>query len=190
MLIQYFPNPFSMADYNSIISDENEDFDLFKLGFNTKYQFVESATHGIYLLLSSFNLQPGSKVGLPPLICNSVTLAILKAGFKPYYFDINNNLNSDYFLIPDSFGGSSKFKYVFKINSDAKKSSAFLSLMKENGIEIHNCSSTDSVHTQNLQLLNSNKLKNNLFELSTEAGIPEENFNEAAKIMNDHISYL
>lgn len=370
MLIPYFPNPFSLNDYNSIVLDQNEDFDLPKLGFNSNYQFVDSATHGIYLLLKSFNLPPDSKVGLTPLLCNSVTTALLKAGFKPYYFDINNefvldfneqfflesgikvlilphlygalhpdtekiikwckdnsvfiisdtaqsfglkyngrptieigdggvysfgfgkastcaggavvynlnkevfysrnsilkiinnklskiklasrtyslmkskknffskkifeiitnvinsysidinkiqynslkkliekkeeiktrrnnnydvlknNLNPDYFHIPDSFCNSLKFKFVFTINSDAIKSSAFVSLMKEKGIEIHNCSSTDSVHTQNLQLLNYNKLKNNLFELSTEAGIPEENFYEAVKIMNNHINYL
>jgi hypothetical protein len=40
-------------------------------------------------LLKSFNLPPKAKVGLPPLISNSVLLAILKAGFKPYFFDIS-----------------------------------------------------------------------------------------------------
>lgn len=91
MLIPYFPNPFSQQDYNSILTDTNTEFNLQNPGFNSKYQFINSASQGIYLLLKSFDLKIGDKVGLPPLLCNSVTDAILKAGLFPYYFDINND---------------------------------------------------------------------------------------------------
>ncbi|MFO7525506.1 MAG: DegT/DnrJ/EryC1/StrS family aminotransferase [Ignavibacteriaceae bacterium] len=367
MLIPYFPNPFSLTDYYSIISDKRTEPDIHNLGFTSKYQFVNNASLGINLLLKSFGLEPGSKVGLSPLICNSVTIAILKAGFTPYFFDINNdyisefkeqsfnnsgirayilphlygamhpqtveivswcrqnnvflisdtaqsfgltinnlpaielgdggvysfgsgkasscagggivynlnvrisylnnpfinminneqskyklasrtygldkykkgglsgslrgylssftgdynpgitriqfnaiklflkhreeiqikrninssilqnNLDPQYFIMPGSFSDSLKFKYIFSLNLAEKKKSEFISAMRIKGIEIHNCSHTDSTHTKDNQLSNYEKLKNHLLELSTESSIPEKNFNKAADIMNHHI---
>jgi dTDP-4-amino-4,6-dideoxygalactose transaminase len=368
MLIPYFPNPFSLQDYNSIITDTNSELNLQNLGFSSKYQFVNKAGQGIYLLLKSFNLKPGSTVGLPPLVCNSVTDAILKAGFAPYYFDINNefildydeetlnqsgisvlilpqlygslhpqteeiiswckrnhvflisdtaqsfglklngspaielgdggiysfgfgkastcaggamvynlkikinyisnsfvrniynmfsqsklavrtyginivkkdylmnklnsyisnltysqvfgisriqfnsikkflekkneiqskrnknymilkeNLNNRYFIMPNSFSDSLRFKFPFTLALDEKKTSDFIAAMREKGIEIHNCSQTAHVHTYNKKLYNYNKLKNKLFELSTESSIPEENFYKASEIMNNYFT--
>lgn len=366
MLIPYFPNPFNLDDYYSILSDTNKELNLLNLGFNNKYQFVNNASHGIYLLLKSFNLDPGSRVGLPPLLCNTVTIAILKAKLEPYYLDINNdyilnfdeqsfnkagiralilphlygalhseceeietwcknnkvllisdtaqsfglkhhdlpaielgdggvysfgfgkasscagggvvyNLNSQiscsdnpfinminnalskhklasrtfglntykrdnllrifngylshsaaiynpgiariqfnslkkfldhreeiqmkrinnytilrdnldpkYFIVPESFNDTLKFKYAFSLNPDENKFSEFTRAMQKEGIEIHNCSHTDSIHTQDRILPNYNKIKNQLLELSTESSIPEDNFYKASDIMNSY----
>jgi dTDP-4-amino-4,6-dideoxygalactose transaminase len=368
MLIPYFPNPFSLKDYNSILTDKNTELNLQNLGFSSKYQFVNKAGQGIYLLLKSFNLEQASKVGLPPLVCNSVTDAVLKAGFTPFYFDINNdfifnydeetlkqsgicvlilpqlygalhpqteeiiswckrnqvflisdtaqsfglkfnglpaielgdggiysfgygkastcaggamvynlhtrikhlsnafvnsiynmlsknklavrtyginivkkdylmnklnsyisnltysqvfgisriqfnsikkflekkneiqskrnknymilkeNLNSRYFVVPNSFSESLRFKFPFSLKLDEKKTSNFITAMREKGIEIHNCSQTAHVHTYDKKLYNYNKLKNKLFELSTESSIPEENFYKASEIMNSYFT--
>lgn len=370
MLIPYFPNSFSLSDYNSIIKDKNKEFNLINLGFNKKYQFVNSASQGIYLLLKSFNLEPGTKVGLPPLVCNTVTTAIIKAGFTPYYFDINkdyvlnydehifckseikalilphlygalhpdsekiinwcknnkvllildsaqsfgleykglpvieigeggvysfgfgksstcaggaivynlnrsiiyaknpfynlinytlsknklasrifglnkyrknylfnifnsylsnltsnqilgissiqfnslkkylniideiqikrnnnysvlkNNLNPKYFIVPESYANSLKFKYTFTLNMDVRIIPDYILTMQNEGIEIHKCSRTDSIHTDGKRLPYYNKLKNNLFELSTESSIPEENFYKAADIMNSYLKKI
>ncbi len=366
MIIPYFPNPFSLNDYHSIISDKNDDLNITELGFSSKYQFVNNASQGIYLLLRSFNLEPGSKVGSSPLLCNSVTSAILKAGLSPYYFDITkdyildydekyfnksgisalilphlygslhpdtekivnwcknnkifllsdtaqsfglifndkpaielgdggvysfgfgkasscaggalvynlhsridyknnpfinsinitisksnlanrifdldvykrnnllslfrnylsqfasvynlgitkiqynslkkylqnrdeiqtkrtnnfsilkNNLNPNYFIIPESFRASLKFKYIFSLNLEEDKIADFTSAMIKNGIEIHPCSRTDSVYTQDKVLPNFHKIKNRLLELSTESSIPEDNFYKASDIMNSY----
>ena len=370
MIIPYFPNPFSLSDYNSIISDTNKELDLINLGFNSNYKFVNSASQGIYLLLKSFNLAPGSKVGLPPLVCNTVTTAIIQAGFTPNYFDINNNyvlnfdeqifsksgikalilpnmygalhpdtekiinwcknnqmllildtaqsfgleyhglpliefgdggvysfgfgksstcaggaivynlnnsisyldnpfinlinvtlskhklasrtfglntyrnnylfnmlnsyfpkftsnkilsisriqfnslkryllnrdeiqikrgknysilknnLKSEYFIVPESYTNSQKFKYTFTLNMDERIIPDYISTMRNKGIEIHKCSRTDSMHTDGKKLPYYNKLKNNLLELSTESSIPEENFYKAADIMNSYFKKI
>jgi dTDP-4-amino-4,6-dideoxygalactose transaminase len=89
-IIPFFPNPFSYSDYEKILTDENRDLNPVELGFDPKYQFINSGSEGITLLLKSFHLPINSRVGMPPLLCNSVKRAVIKADLQPFYFDISS----------------------------------------------------------------------------------------------------
>lgn len=88
-IIPFSPNSFSEKDYRLIVKDKNRIINIDKLGLGTKYQFVDSGSSGIYNLLKSFDLPINSNIGIPALICNSVSKSIKKAGHIPYYLDIN-----------------------------------------------------------------------------------------------------
>ncbi|MDR3628034.1 MAG: DegT/DnrJ/EryC1/StrS family aminotransferase [Ignavibacteriaceae bacterium] len=135
-IIPFFPNPFSNQDYKAILADENRELNPAKLGFGFKYHFINSGSNGISLLLKSFNLPKKAKVGLPPLISNSVLLAILKAGFQPYFFDISKEFQLTFhkslfeksrikaLVLPHMYGSANPFSE--EIISWCKENSVYL----------------------------------------------------------------
>jgi hypothetical protein len=95
-IIPFFPNPFTYQDYKIIKADENRKLDPDFLGFNDRYNFINSGRKGILLLLESFHLRKNSRVGLPPLICNSVAETVRDAGLNPYFLDISNEFQLEF----------------------------------------------------------------------------------------------
>lgn len=56
---------------------------------------VSSARMGISYALQSFDLKPGARVGVQPYTCSSVLSAIVTAGCRPLFIDINDQLTLD-----------------------------------------------------------------------------------------------
>jgi perosamine synthetase len=53
---------------------------------------INNARTGLRLLLNSFNLPHNAKIGVQVLNCHTVFTAIVKAGYKPIFIDIDDNL--------------------------------------------------------------------------------------------------
>lgn len=53
--------------------------------------FVNKARIGIRISLQSLELKKGSKIGVQPLTCHSVLLAIINSGYNPVFIDIDEN---------------------------------------------------------------------------------------------------
>ncbi|GAB2551954.1 hypothetical protein GCM10027085_49330 [Spirosoma aerophilum] len=58
-------------------------------------QLVSSARMGIYYALGSFGLKAGAGIGVQPYTCSSVLSAIVAAGYRPVFIDINDELTLD-----------------------------------------------------------------------------------------------
>jgi perosamine synthetase len=54
--------------------------------------FTNNARTGLRLLLNSFNLPSNAKIGVQVINCHTVFTAIVKAGYKPIFIDIDDNL--------------------------------------------------------------------------------------------------
>ncbi len=94
-IIPFFPNPFSAEDITKILQNSDE-LSVEQIGLSNKYQFVSSGEKGLELLLDSFSLKAGARVGVPPLICQGVFRAIKAAGLVPWFFDIGENFQIDF----------------------------------------------------------------------------------------------
>ena len=92
-LIPRFNMDYNITDFlcavRGILSNNrNEDFlgSLFK---EKKVYFTGSGRTAIYAVLCSLNLPPSSNIGVPLYSCPSVFDAIIQAGHRPYFIDIN-----------------------------------------------------------------------------------------------------
>ncbi len=75
------------------IFKSNLDFQKISALFNTdNIYFTNHARTGLRLLLNSFELPPNARIGVQILNCHTVFNAIIKAGFKPVFIDINDSL--------------------------------------------------------------------------------------------------
>jgi dTDP-4-amino-4,6-dideoxygalactose transaminase len=63
-----------------------------KLFNNNDIYFINHARTGLRLLLNSFNLPPNARIGMQILNCHTVIAAIVKAGYKPIFIDIDDSL--------------------------------------------------------------------------------------------------
>jgi len=100
-----------------------------------------------------------------------------------------NNLNPSNFRLIEDYSESMKFKYVFYIEQSETECRRFLSYAHSHGIMIrqHTQQIPKSVFSfirkyGDLEFYQENFYK--LFEISTEASIPEDNFLKASKILN------
>ena len=63
-----------------------------KLFNNNDIYFTNHARTGLRLLLNSFNLPPKARIGVQIINCHTVFNAIVKAGYKPVFIDIDDSL--------------------------------------------------------------------------------------------------
>jgi perosamine synthetase len=66
--------------------------EISKLFKNDDIFLTNHARTGLRLLLNSFNLPPNAKIGVQILNCHTVFTAIIKAGYKPIFIDIDDDL--------------------------------------------------------------------------------------------------
>ncbi len=69
---------------------------------NSKYFCgVGNATDALYISLKSLNLQSNSKIIIPSLTAVGTAIAVIKAGLKPYFVDVDSNYLINLNLIKD-----------------------------------------------------------------------------------------
>ena len=99
-MIPRFNYAYSLGDaWNSLkglTSGNKQHTDHFSELFpDAETYLIGSARVGIKLALQAFGLKPGARVGCQPYTCSSVLAAIVAAGYKPLFIDINEQLTLD-----------------------------------------------------------------------------------------------
>jgi dTDP-4-amino-4,6-dideoxygalactose transaminase len=68
---------------------------FFNFNYNNKIGIYGGARFALYDFLKKLELPQGSFIGLQPFTCPSVVQAVVAAGYKPKFIDINHNFSID-----------------------------------------------------------------------------------------------
>ncbi len=101
MLIPRFNIDYGMEDFIRSLTNlktEADTKELTKLFCSSSIEFTNSGRTSLYVILKALNLPAGSNVGVPLYCCPSVFDAIIQAGYKPIFLDINPD---NYTLSPE-----------------------------------------------------------------------------------------
>ncbi|MCK8494907.1 DegT/DnrJ/EryC1/StrS family aminotransferase [Spirosoma sp. RP8] len=99
-MIPRFNYSYSVGDFwnalQSLIDKQPTNYETISALFpQATLHFVSQARVGIFLALKAFDLVPGARVGVQPYTCSSVLSAIVAAGYKPLFIDIDEQLTID-----------------------------------------------------------------------------------------------
>lgn len=92
MLIPRFNIDYTMTDFVHSLTNLNFETDIssiVKLFDNSSIEFTNSGRTSLYIILKALNLPSNSKIGVPLYCCPSIFEAIVRAGHKPLFLDID-----------------------------------------------------------------------------------------------------
>ncbi len=75
-----------------LLYPESDDIKIEEYFGNKKIFFLDHARTGLRLVLNSLDLPRNARIGVQILNCHTVFNAIVKAGYKPVFIDINDDL--------------------------------------------------------------------------------------------------